>query len=252
MLAMITILVSCSQVRNQPVNPVLVAPAGDTSPVTEGDIKAVYPHTAAFKTSALHGQKYLAKQNTCKVCHGNDLAGGSARVSCSSCHSTYPHNPDFIQKTHGATYLKDSKSCTTCHGKDYAGGDSGKSCKTCHSNFPHPEDWDAPENHGAHYLAEFGSKVNPSAHPKQSAVDCQSCHAKKGKSPAVFSCDDCHTKVPHADEGFVMGNHGKEAGAGGSNCTDCHKDFKRLMPDFPKGCAECHSDKIKDGHWTKP
>ena len=42
------------------------------------------------------------------------------------------------------------------------------------------------------------------------------------------------------------------AGKNGAHCTVCHTGFTALMPDFPKGCAECHAANISGGHWINP
>ncbi|HDP99473.1 MAG TPA: hypothetical protein ENN22_09875 [bacterium] len=89
-----------------------------------------------------HGAKVLdTGYSSCKSCHGTELKGGKSGVSCynSSCHSTYPHRPEwgFIgnSENHG-NYIKQNdaaiENCKKCHGDALTGGKSGVSCFDCH------------------------------------------------------------------------------------------------------------------------
>lgn len=52
----------------------------------------------------------------CAQCHGGDYLGKNTGVSCFSCHSLYPHPPQWASSTHG-NYVNDNgdSSCTGCH-----------------------------------------------------------------------------------------------------------------------------------------
>lgn len=89
-----------------------------------------------------------AVQNTgtaaCQECHGEDLSGGIAKVSCTRCHlggalSVHPAawEGSAILTLHGQYVVANgSDSCknTVCHG-DTLRGVSGPACNSCHS-FP--------------------------------------------------------------------------------------------------------------------
>ncbi len=79
--------------------------------------------------------------NSCSQCHGSDLSGGIAQVSCISCHNgptglwghpegwtTGKNDPLHF---HGYYAKKYSLACTACHGADLKGA-HGPSCYSCH------------------------------------------------------------------------------------------------------------------------
>jgi hypothetical protein len=89
-----------------------------------------------------HGQKVVAVGNgLCVDCHGPDFGGGPNGISCYTCHSLYPHSPEWnsmtSQSSHGtslASSAADSADCMGCHGSDLTGGRSGVSCVACHGS----------------------------------------------------------------------------------------------------------------------
>ena len=91
-----------------------------------------------------HGLKVVELgENSCKSCHGVDFLGGESKVSCFSCHATYPHMKEWMVISsamfHGAVLKNnawDTKKCSDCHGADFRGGETKVSCYTCHSPFP--------------------------------------------------------------------------------------------------------------------
>lgn len=91
-----------------------------------------------------HKSAARADLNGCTECHGEDLAGGIAKVSCLSCHLggatsvhptlwgslAYALHPGYVA-ANGTT------SCATvlCHGTALTGvSGSGPSCTSCHGN----------------------------------------------------------------------------------------------------------------------
>ena len=87
------------------------------------------PATANFDTSV------------CIGCHGEDLKGGIAAISCYSCHNgpdgSLGHpagwteakdRPVLFHGSYGRTFVR---SCASCHGFDLNGG-IGPRCSTCH------------------------------------------------------------------------------------------------------------------------
>ena len=212
---------------------------------------AVYPHSDKFISTKVHGLEFFSNPDLCKDCHGRDLLGGNAEVSCQTCHGVFPHTDEFKTTTlHGAEYFKNKTTCTQCHGTDYSGGDSNKSCKECH-RYPHPPKWTLPQNHGAQYL-EVSNIRN--------GYSCFMCHGEKDslkeRHPEEFvSCGTCHPLIPH-DEEFKYGGgaHRKMARTYQGQCTLCHTDLKRLMPEMGEdGCYSCHdAGTLPIVHWEKP
>jgi len=211
--------------------------------------EAVYPHSDKFRTTKAHGLEYFSNPEVCKGCHGKELDGGSAEVACNSCHGIFPHTTEFkTTTTHGTEYFKNKLSCTQCHGVDYKGGDSNISCKKCHP-YPHEAKWTLPTNHGATYLET-----------SDTTKTCAKCHGEenslKERHPEEFiSCGTCHPKIPH-DEDFkypsdATGEHATMARTYKGQCTLCHSDYKRLMPEMGEdGCYSCHDQgKLPTVHW---
>jgi len=149
----------------------------------------IYPHSKAFKKTSLHGQRYLADTSTCLQCHGTDYKGGNARVSCYSCHSSFPHSTG----------------------------------------------WASPGVHGSAFL-----KLETAMREQ-----CLNCHRPKPEAPAnSITCAGCHAAYPHSNE-FMTGDHAEWARQYSGQCTICHIDFKKHMPNFPNGCIDCHTGELK-------
>ncbi len=83
---------------------------------------------------------------SCTACHGSNLKGGAAKVSCYACHNgpsgnigypPHPHPAGWGNPAtesvhfHGYYAKKFSLACTACHGSDLKGG-LGPSCYSCH------------------------------------------------------------------------------------------------------------------------
>jgi mono/diheme cytochrome c family protein len=86
----------------------------------------------------------------CSQCHGANLDGGIARISCFACHNgpegnighpatwlTAPDNPVGFHGTYGRSFVS---GCTTCHGLNLQGGGVAASgtgfapaCSSCHN-----------------------------------------------------------------------------------------------------------------------
>jgi hypothetical protein len=95
-----------------------------------------HPHSWPFDHAA------VAKTNPepCKECHGDDLAGGISRVSCTQCHIGGPlsvHPKEWTKlEDHGSDLPQNGlESCknAVCHGTNGEGvPSSGLACTTCH------------------------------------------------------------------------------------------------------------------------
>ncbi|HLE12399.1 MAG: hypothetical protein A2504_01315 [Bdellovibrionales bacterium RIFOXYD12_FULL_39_22] len=196
-----------------------------------------FPHSTDFKRGQ-HGKCFSAQKNLCKTCHGQDLTGGSSKISCIGCHKMFDHDDDFVYSTHGAEYLRDSSACTGCHDIGVLATTSRPVCWNCH-NYPHPSTWSLPANHGKKLLAEFDNG--------DIVVNCKDCHAKdsslRERFPEKFvGCDACHIEVPHSDD-FTDYDHGEVARTYAGGCTNCHKNMNTLMPRYGS-CRYCHDDDL--------
>jgi len=91
-----------------------------------------------------HGLKVVELgEKNCQSCHGQDFLGGESKVSCFSCHASYPHTEEWMVISsamfHGAVLKNNAlnlEDCRTCHGPNLQGGNSKVSCYACHSTFP--------------------------------------------------------------------------------------------------------------------
>lgn len=89
----------------------------------------------------LHEHGMSVKQtgtSKCSACHGTDLDGGLAEVSCYTCHGNKwdsPHPSHWI-RDHGQHIDKhDVSKCNQCHGSNNKNAKSVISCNTCHGNY---------------------------------------------------------------------------------------------------------------------
>jgi hypothetical protein len=185
-----------------------------------------------------HGALWNGGTVQCSRCHGSDLSGGLAGVSCTQCHSA-PHTPstDYADPAlHGPAYAADPGSCQSCHGTTFQGQGDVPSCTQCHGK-PHDpsEDFADPTIHGPAYAAD--------------ADACRTCHGEllhDGPSPTAPACYDCHG-TPHDQTGAFADPavHGPEAinNFGGSGCTSCHgEDLAGAAPPLTAtACTSCHA-----------
>lgn len=144
----------------------------------------------------------------CKLCHGDDLKGGSTGKSCYSCHANFPHNMNTSNTPwlaqHGVTSNAETPkaaSCATanCHGKELQGLPVGendvnkkrvKGCADCHLKMPH-----SPQGQWDH-----GKSVLTTALPQTfDVVKCAPCHGDtwtgKGNAPSCYTAK-CHSNYP--------------------------------------------------------
>jgi predicted CxxxxCH...CXXCH cytochrome family protein len=125
--------------------------------------------------------------DNCIACHGTDLLGGIAQVSCTDCHmggptAVHPMTWDPVYLTHGPTASSDgTAACSNlyCHGPSLGGvASSGPACTTCHS-------WPF--------------------------------------DPATITCGSCHRVPPDGGKHpNIAGKHGKHATSSTASCDTCH------------------------------
>ena len=195
-------------------------------------------HTAAgWAGAGVHGQVYLADPASCaSTCHGADLSGGFSGVSCTDCHSDYPHPQGWRNPpTHGEPSRQPNAlaRCSVCHGGDFQGGFSGVGCLSCHPLYPHEPAWSEPRVHGAPVLAEGPAQAG-------CATSCHGTDFLGGFSRV--SCKTCHADYPHGADWIAFDRHGAAAASQKSvGCAGlCHgTDFNG--GDTGISCFECHS-----------
>ncbi len=142
---------------------------------------SIFPHSDDFKKTYLHGQAYLTDKSSCLQCHGLDLKGGTANVSCTSCHS-YPHSTGWaLPKGHGAHYLtlepSQKESCTKCHSSKTIINKQERqyiSCSQCHDRYPHEPDF-----------LTIHTEKKPDA-----GSSCTACH--NDQKNEELGCTGCH------------------------------------------------------------
>ncbi|MBF0559907.1 MAG: hypothetical protein HQL08_14130 [Nitrospirae bacterium] len=162
-------------------------------------------------TSAAHQAGWLPKGHSvsaksditpCTTCHGSDLSGGIAGVSCTKCHigtTTSIHPVSFNSYTwapagHAAYVVNNGNtSCSNvyCHGADLAGVDnSGPSCTSCHiggKSSVHP----ASYNGNAWVPAAHSVYVNTNGNSSCSNIYCHAADLS-GVANSGPSCTSCH------------------------------------------------------------
>lgn len=224
-----------------------------------------FPHSVEFRGSAAHGRAYQANGAACAGCHASGHGGQDPAVSCKKCHQDYPHAAEFKAGLgHGRAFFADPTSCARCHqiqplpphagpavaATPTSGPGSGSFCLKCHE-YPHPSQWQLPANHGSKFLQDRDAKQ------PQAALTCLGCHGeqsafKSRHAGKHVSCATCHPAMPHP-EGFGY-DHAKVARTYAGNCTACHTDLKRLMPNMGgDGCYSCHeSTQVPGVRWMNP
>jgi hypothetical protein len=204
---------------NSILKPQTLAPAG-TAP---GCYNATLCHgTGVHPATWLqdHWAPYVAAPAQCQACHGSTtdpaLAGGSAKVSCFSCHTkgfvTHPagwalpaqHGAQGAMRAPVATsaptipVMTGFMHCAKCHGATFAGSGTAVSCKTCHTKAPHP---------AKPWLADSGAMALQ-GHDQTDVSNlpaCAICHvhganssrvpivpATAGTAPGCFNATLCH------------------------------------------------------------
>ncbi|MBT4762468.1 MAG: hypothetical protein HOO06_12270 [Bdellovibrionaceae bacterium] len=202
-----------------------LTPTLSVKPFSQG---AIYPHNGDFTSSGSHGKTYLANPQSCTTCHGNELKGGSSKISCSSCHEAFPHTASFSSTaSHGPFFLSNPQNCKTCHGSDYRGGSSKVSCRSCHKDFPHTVAFTTSKKHGLGYYKDPDS--------------CKKCHGEKlDGGNNRYACSTCHSGFPHKEKFKTTAVHGENFFKDRDSCTQCHGgDYKG--GNSKVSCKTCHS-----------
>jgi hypothetical protein len=156
-------------------------------------------HSSGWATS--HKASAKADLETCIDCHGENLDGGVAKVSCTLCHlgggeaihpSQWGNYAYARHKAYVATNGTTECANAACHGTTLAGvAGSGLACATaCHLGGvyqKHPAVWTQFSSH-KNYVKNV--KASDSTSCKNSA-----CHGATGKGVFLSgpACDQCHS-----------------------------------------------------------
>jgi len=215
--------------------------------------RSIYPHVAEFAQPGSHGQYVLANNNiqSCGICHGDDLQGGTSLTSCFECHPPYPHRLGWNDPAqHGTAALDPGvDSCAiSCHGENFSGKDSATACFKCHDPYPHNAEWinmSSSSNHGKYYVDPANSTCTSACHGDNFS----------GKGLAK-SCFECHRPYPHNTDWTNMdspSDHGRFyvesyvlPDTSNAECaTACHgEDFSGGSTSISCDSVNCHSDNI--------
>lgn len=206
-------------------------------------------------SDAFHGREVARRGwdlRVCASCHGDDAAGGAARVPCATCHEG------------GAT------ACATCHQEGPETGAhrehraAGAACAECHTV---PARWDDPghvlddlppaevafgalanatpapadragpprfiegrcENvycHGDALHAGGGQALRPRWEEPAPTGGCDRCHGAPPPSHApgapIVRCESCHPEAPHLDGAVQIGR--------APGCGGCHGGAASAAP----------------------
>ena len=210
----------------------------------DGDVQRSGAHPGGWGAGDVHGWAAEADLDSCKVCHGDDLLGGTSGVSCDSCHG------DGWET-----------NCTFCHGGvDNATGapPEGVENQTARSDLavgahtrhlgdtPTHLAWACAECHvvpadafsAGHMDGDGRGEVtfgtfNPAATYDLGTGTCDSlyCHGNgRGNNGSLAwpgdpppTCSSCHAAdTPPEGEFTMTGRHWKHVGDLGLRCNSCH------------------------------
>lgn len=192
----LTLAAGCSDPRNQIFD-------AETGRHPKDWLPAQHADTVTNGTSTTGAA--VVTTDSCVACHGHDLSGGVADISCTSCHlggptAVHPASWDPIYLTHGPSVSSGATptaACANqyCHGTSLGGvANSGPSCTSCHSM---PYD------------------------------------------PATVTCGACHSLPPDGTR-FPdrAGKHGKHATAATTSCNICHNGASAYVGDHHNGVID--------------
>ncbi len=221
---------------------ILLTGCGDTNPQVSFSSNGGGSHQPDWAT--VHKATAKTNLDSCAGCHGENLNGGIARISCSSCHlggSASIHPLMWGQYAYGrhisyvATNGITSCSNAACHGAGLAGvAGSGPACATaCHMGgtyAKHPALWTQYSSHGNYMKSKA-----------YNAASCSlaACHGVDAKGvflsgPSCFACHPADPTVlapvpdkhPHnlinASNHFVHNQYVLSYGISSCNTNFCH------------------------------
>ena len=187
---------------------------------------------------ASHSSEYRSAGESCVQCHGADLMGGIAKVSCYSgsfdgvaCHPGGPGgHPGGWRATHTITDPALASTCAQCH--DNPANSFPSNCfnnSLCHgSQSGHPAGWRSSH-----------TSVNPAQAPT-----CAQCHDNPSNNlaPNCFNNSLCHgQQSPHP--GGWRSSHTSTNPAQASTCSQCHDNPANAFITSCFNNSLCHGPK---------
>lgn len=187
------------------------------APADSGDIGGSTYHPAGWSDPGNHGFAAKFQEDACLDCHGADLDGGSAGVSCSACHD--------------AGWETD---CTFCHG-----GEDGESDGAPPQNLDDSTSGGTFAEHRAH---TDGTSLHD-------AFACSQCHETHSTALETSHILDAADPTPGTAElAFTAGLSAKGSydGAGGCSNLYCHGNGEGDNGNMASGstiagCDDCHA-----------
>ncbi len=213
----------------------------------EGFADTTHQSSSNFHTKYIQSKHYDIQ--LCKQCHGGDYSGGTAKMSCLTCHNK-PAGPENCTTCHGSVNAappKDLSGNTSpsvrtvgAHQKHLLGGIAGAvACKECHV---------VPSS----VLSVGHIDATPGAEVRFDSLSI--FH----KSDATYNDGTCANTYCHGN--FTGGNKTAMSWTNTNNaaqCGTCHGDVNGVTPEakaFPKSghisiavgkkCSDCHSDVV--------
>lgn len=203
-----------------------------------------------------HAKSVTSPRNldSCKTCHGLNLAGNEKIPGCSNCHlieTTAPVNlSDFnnisipaVSWNHGdshAELVAFGDTCNACHDSLRAVGQGPGACHDCHGEVgmhTRLPVWLDPEGNDFHGTAA-----------KDNLDNCKSCHGNDLLGGFVgVSCNKCHfgssgARVPVGqrwEHGTIPHNTLIDDG---NTCNFCHDSLRQFPGQGPGACHDCHGE----------
>lgn len=183
-------------------------------------------HPVGFDAPGEHGMAAKYQEDDCLGCHGADLTGGTAEVSCDSCHEA-----DW------------RTTCTYCHG----GTDNATGAP--------PEDISDETDAASTTFPEHTAHVTRTIH---GAYDCVQCHAKPEDAldPGHFIVADDTPGVAEMSFAGGLSSLASYDGNGGCSNLYCHGDGRRNDGVAQTGndysaCDSCHADMGDRSGWSR-
>jgi len=213
-------------------------------------------HSAAMVTD----RAATASRSSCAQCHGEDLNGGIAGISCTACHlggslTVHPADWQPISQAHkGYVNANSAVACADqyCHGANLDGvAQSGPSCSSCHLGGPahiHPEAWSAIYRDHATYTSTTGT----------AGCANQACHGSdlSGVQNSGPSCTSCHigdsTHSHPENWTHIYTDHGLIAKNNTAGCANqaCHGTTLDGVQNSGPSCTACHANPFTQGSLT--
>lgn len=179
---------------------------------TGGDSGGEGYHPAGFMNPAVHGLEAKLHVQTCTDCHGADLTGSGAALSCDTCHAEGWRT-----------------DCTFCHG----GAENSTGAP--------PEDIDDNDDPATVSFPPHTRHVETNTH---TAFDCTSCHDKPTN---VLTPGHLFDSTPAVAEVALDGGLSAAGSYSAGSCSNlyCHGDGRGdngvvQVSDAPLACDSCH------------